>query len=418
MTSLRSAQASAFFLFACSLLLCRPYPASAGYLDINNQAVALLEKGDFSGGIALLKDSLQQMPDNETVRKNLHNAYQAAGHALMRQQRYPELVALMDEAHEFAAEHSAFLAMRGYGLFRLKRFDEAEDDLLAVRYSDAADASVLFLLGRIFYQTDRMYEARDVLEDAFLLSPENTAVTELLEKVKRESAVEQEMDKEYGGHFIIIFDGEENAGLGREVLSVLEDAYLWAGLRLGHYPEQRVPVILYSQEQFRDLTSSPHWAGGLYDGKIRLPVGGVAEVGPAVSGLLYHEYMHVVLRDLAGEHLPYWLNEGLAEIAEREHYDAPLKVLPRAALNATLFNLEALEGPFSRYQGERVTLAYEQSYLFVRFLLDEYGWFVIREILEQLADAAGPQNAVDRVFAVYGLNYRTLQERWRVMLPD
>ena len=33
-------------------------------------------------------------------------------------------------------------------------------------------------------------------------------------------------------------------------------------------------MVLYSKEQFRDVTQSPSWAGGLYDGRIRLPVAG------------------------------------------------------------------------------------------------------------------------------------------------
>ena len=35
-----------------------------------------------------------------------------------------------------------------------------------------------------------------------------------------------------------------------------------------------ITVVLYSREQFRDITRSPQWAAGMFDGEIRVPVHG------------------------------------------------------------------------------------------------------------------------------------------------
>src|SRR5687768_17815699 len=40
------------------------------------------------------------------------------------------------------------------------------------------------------------------------------------------------------------------------------------------YPSVALDVILYSNKQFQDITRAPAWAGGGYDGRIRLPIGG------------------------------------------------------------------------------------------------------------------------------------------------
>jgi hypothetical protein len=221
------------------------------------------------------------------------------------------------------------------------------------------------------------------------------------------------MDKEYGGHFVITFDGEQNDDLGQDVLEVLEEAYNWVGSQLSHFPEERTTVILYSRKQFSELTNSPEWAGGLYDGKVRLPVGGISEVDSDVEALLYHEYMHVVLRDIAGSNLPFWLNEGLAEVAEAYISEPNLEILSLAREQEKLFRLKTLEKPFKRLQGIQVPLAYQQSYAVVNYLIDEYGWHQVRELVFALGDNIPIEQAVVDVLGVFGLTYITLEEQWR-----
>jgi tetratricopeptide (TPR) repeat protein len=386
-------------------------PLCANVLE-NNRAVKLLEQGQYLEGLALLKEAQQSQPYDATIRENLSNAYSVIGQMLNNKQRYEEAVTVLYEAQQFDDSQRAFWILRGYAFFKLQKYSEAEVELLEARGMGDPDAGILQLLGQIYYDTDRMYEAFDVLESAELYAPENHAVTQMLEKVRRELAVEKGMDKEYGGHFVITFEGDENQYLGSEVLEVLEDAYNWIGSQLDHYPEQRVTVILYSQRQFSELTNSPDWAGGLYDGKIRLPVGGIATVDARVSGLLYHEYMHVVVRDIVGAKVPTWLNEGLAENAERHVRDKPLHLLPAAIKQDKLIPFETLEQSFMNLTGMQVLLAYEQSYDLVRFLIDRYGWHNVRDLLFALRDNQTFFDAIETVLGIDSMTYKSLQRRW------
>lgn len=372
-----------------------------------------MKDGRYLKGIELLKQVQQQLPYDQRVRQDLLFSYLRVGKALLLQQRFVEAADLLLEAQEFADEQREFWTMRGYALLRLKKYSEAETDLQEARGMGEADSQILYLLGKLYYDTDRMFEAVDVLESAMQEGFDGRALVGLLEKARRELAVEEEMDKEYGGHFVITYDGESNDELGADVLEVLEDAYNWVGSQLDHYPDGRVTVIIYTRRQFSELTDSPEWSGGLYDGKIRLPVGGVSRLDERIRALLYHEYMHVVLRDIAGRNLPYWLNEGLAEVAEAHIIAPQLDQLLQARQEQKLFSLKSLEKPFSRFKGQQAALAYQQSYSVVNFLIDEYGWHHARDLVFALGRGVSIGQAVDETLGDYDLSYQTFEEYWR-----
>jgi len=198
----------------------------------------------------------------------------------------------------------------------------------------------------------------------------------------------------------------------------LEEAYNWIGSQLDFYPDERVPVLIYTRQQFRDLTDSPAWSGGLYDGKIRLPVGGISAVHDEVKRILYHEYMHVVLRDIVGRNFPLWLNEGLAQAAEAQIVAPPLHLLQPAREKQGLFSLARLEKSFRDLQGSQALLAYQQSYSVTRFLLDEFGWHLVRDLLFALRDGLPMEQAFEETLGVYGLPYAELEQRWLTTVGD
>ncbi len=74
--------------------------------------------------------------------------------------------------------------------------------------------------------------------------------------------------------------------------------------------------MLYSGEQFHDITRSPQWAAAAFDGTIRVPMRGAGEKGEDLDRVLAHEFSHALIRSLATRGLPTWLNEGLASVLE------------------------------------------------------------------------------------------------------
>jgi hypothetical protein len=53
------------------------------------------------------------------------------------------------------------------------------------------------------------------------------------------------------------------------VARVLESEYWRIGKTVNSFPTETLTVILYTNREFHDITRSPSWATGNYDGRIR-----------------------------------------------------------------------------------------------------------------------------------------------------
>lgn len=400
-----------FILSAVLFLSCVAAADRPSY-TLNQQAMQRMEKGEYVEAIQLLKRALEIQPQQDVIRYNLGQAYLRAGEQLIGEYRYGAASEMLETGKQYDEQESRFWLFNGLALLKANDYLYAESELNEAWSMTGDEVQVLTLLGRLYYHTDRMRDAVDAWERVLFLSPQDQAVAYQLERLRRELAVEQEMAKEYGGHFIINYDGEVTPSLGNDVLEVLEDAYDWVSSQLGHYPQRRVPVIIYANADFSNLTNSPDWAAGVYDGKIRLPAGGVSQVDSRVRGLLFHEFMHVVVRELAGNNVPLWLNEGLAEVASAEQLSPHMDLLEQARRSDELFSWSELETSARQFSAARAGVAYLQSYDFVRFLLDEYGWFQMRELLDALGRGATISAAIDHALGFYAVDYATLQLRW------
>jgi len=164
------------------------------------------------------------------------------------------------------------------------------------------------------------------------------------------------------------------------------------------------------------VTHSPDWAGAVYDGKIRLPLAGMRGMTKRFSAILYHEYMHVLVRFMAGNNVPVWLNEGLAELSGRRIDSTPLTDLTAASETGQLLEWRDLEKPFAGLPDYQVPLAYEQSYSLVLFMVDSYGWHNMAELLESLGKQHGWQGAVTAVYQEYGLDWPAILKEWQADL--
>ena len=100
------------------------------------------------------------------------------------------------------------------------------------------------------------------------------------------------------------------------MIDVLEAAYWRVGTALLTFPERIITVVLYTEQQFRDITRSPGWAAAAYDGRIRVPVRGALMNPEELDRVLTHEFTHALVQSLAPRGVPTWLNEGLAVMFE------------------------------------------------------------------------------------------------------
>lgn len=396
------------------LLFLSPLPATANDpILLNNYALELLDRGDPQKALEQLQKAYSLFPYNENLRKNLATAYALVGQRQMARNQFDEAAASFDLAHELVPDNKRYGVLRGIAFYFGKRYDAALSVLGRARQSGTETVELLYYLGRVYYDTDNLDGALEAWEEALTVDPANREVREQLEKARREQTIESRMDKGYSSRFNLTYDTEVRSHLAGAILDVLEAAYNRVGADLNHFPAARIPVILYTKKDYSTLTAGPDWSGGLYDGKIRVPIGGASELTPLLRSVLVHEYTHVVVFELTNGHCPTWLNEGLAEVEGRREYNLPMSELGRAAKHGGFQSFSSLEAPFTALATRDAALAYQQSYSLVNFMITAYGWHRVREILVNLGKGMPIADAMARALGDYGLDYTGVEREWR-----
>jgi hypothetical protein len=220
-------------------------------------------------------------------------------------------------------------------------------------------------------------------EDLLAASPDNPDARATLDRWRREVDLHGRMQQAIGSHFTVSFEGPAEAALAAEALEILDRAYWRIGQLLGTYPTDPIPVVLYTTEQFRDITRSPSWAAGAYDGTIRVPMRGALDKRDELDRVLSHEFTHALIRTLAARGVPAWLNEGLATALESGDLGWADNLMQRVDGKVPL---RALSNGFGRFSGDQAAVAYAASAIAARRLLDEAGGLAITNLLRDLGE--------------------------------
>jgi hypothetical protein len=242
------------------------------------------------------------------------------------------------------------------------------------------------------------------------LNPAATDIRARLDRIRKEHTAEKDFNRDVTSHFLTKYEGREKIEAGRIVLHILEDAYSEVGRSLSYYPEHEIQVILYSGQQFKEVTDAPGWSGGLFDGKIRLPIGGIEKETPGLRSNLFHEYTHAVVRAITPR-CPTWLNEGLAQYFEGKQVDSQqLEVLKKLAQAGKLPSLMNLEGSFMGLGSGQAQSAYLLSLSSVRFMIGSFGMYRVKAVLDELARGADTGKAIGISIT---LSYEEFQRVWQ-----
>jgi tetratricopeptide (TPR) repeat protein len=307
---------------------------------------------------------------------------------------------------------SAFDGHLGLGIayFHLRADRAAERELNRAIEINPKGAAGYQFLGELYYRKDDLGAAVSYWEKALELDPSSAALRAKLERVRKEHGTEKDFNRDVTSHFLTKYEGREKIEAGKIVLLILEDAYGEVGRALSYYPDREIQVILYSGRQFQEVTDAPGWSGGLYDGKIRIPIGGIEQETPGLRRILYHEYTHAVVRAITPR-CPTWLNEGLAQYFERKEVDAGQQsMLKRIAQAGKLPPLSNLEGSFMGLSGGQAMYAYLFSLSSVRYMIDTFGMYRVKSVLDELAKGADTGKAISSGIM---LSYEEFERGWK-----
>ncbi|MCP4154956.1 MAG: hypothetical protein GY757_44950 [bacterium] len=302
-------------------------------------------------------------------------------------------------SHYSDSENIALL-FTGICNYRLEDYQNSYSNLS--RVAESEDKKVNFLSKKYLafscYKTDELDESLSFAEEGLELF-EDAELQYLYKKLLREKKVMKGYGDRQKVHFKIQFSKFEHQEVQELVTDILQDAYRTVGQEIDFFPPDPVTVILYNEKGFFDVTRAPGWAGGLYDGKIRLPVRGVEGHEEELKRILVHEYTHALVHAITPK-CPLWLNEGLAEYFSRGADEMKIK---------QLIPLKYLEHRFPSGDPRLVIAAYIESYSAVCYLIDKYDLYRIKELLEALGEGEELGTAFNSVFYI---TYQRFMDTW------
>lgn len=367
----------------------------------NQQAVGALDKGEFLEAIDLFQRALELSPDNETIKKNLAVTYNNYALALNQKDNIEDAKKYLYKAvetdpqnHQFKENLANVIYNGAESFFRDGDYSVTAKELQEALSFSPNHTPSLILLGQIYYQKQELNQAKTLWEEAYKYDPGNTELRKLLARIKEEEKIENNLKQLDAYYFDIRFDKEVVDSEIYDIRYWLQEAYRDIGRDFNYYPKHKMPVILYTHEDFKDLRKTPDWIAGMFDGKIRLPVKKETLTETEIKRLIWHEYTHAVILDLAQGKCPIWFNEGLAKWEETKQQPPDLTPLKEAIQKNSLIPLAKLESCFSLHTSpDRVNLAYLEAYSFIEFILDRWNFYIIRGILEQLKNGKSIEEA-------------------------
>jgi Flp pilus assembly protein TadD len=384
----------------------------AGF-DDNARGVRLFEEGRYGEACAAFETALDAAPADTAIRSNL--AYALANAALETAKaggtaRLDEALARADRALSLAPGVSEFHRVVGEIRFLRGDLRAARDAFLTASIDQPSNPLIERYLGEIAYREERLPEALKRYRRAALLGDKDPRLAEKIRKVEREAGVEEEMEVFTGRHFIVKSDAgvAGSAGEAELVLRKLEVIRDRVERELDAVPKRPVAVVLYDGEQFRGATGVHAWTGGLFDGKIRIPIRGLDVDGAAAEQLLTHEYAHALVAEVASGGAPAWLDEGIAQHLAGEWSDGRSRLASERLRAHGILPFESLEASFSRIASQDdAERAYFQAYLAVDYLTFRYGPRELKAILDALGGGASGASALESVCRI---DYRRLAD--------
>lgn len=294
--------------------------------ELTLRARDLLELEEFDGALILFEECYHQRPERDVFRRNLAEA-----------------------------------------LVRASRRAAADEETLERAIADLA----------------RAIELAPEREDVDVLR-------ELLERWRREREVAENHTTDESSYFELSYDADRSDILHHSgaVIDVLERDYGdlrdWFGV--DPIVERRRPrfrVVFYNREEFDRVTGLGDWAGGAFDGTVRISVEDLQSERRAWEPVLRHELVHAFVHEVGGADVPGWLNEGLAQWLVVEGRGRALELAKgRLAGLEPLFSFEELGGSLAGWSDPaRIRLAYAQSLVLVDYVASVYGEHVLRAMV-------------------------------------
>jgi len=307
-------------------------------------------------------------------------------------------------ALNYAPEQPALLLNVGYLLLRRSEFKESLEYLERARRFAPDHPDVPKLEGWAYYGLNKIDQAVAEWKRAQALRPDKE-VQLALDRALADKQEEESYKENESSHFKLRYSGAAAPALAREVLRTLERHFSAIESELNFTPREPIGVILYTQDAFSDITKAPSWAGALNDGRIRVPVQGLAGVDSELSRVLKHELTHSFIAQktrsacigLAASctvHAPAWIQEGLAQWMEGQRSREDAAVLLQIYNDNKAIPLSRLEGSWLNMSGDTARYAYAWALANIEYIVQADGMGDIERILDRIGAGMAAEAAL------------------------
>jgi len=210
----------------------------------------------------------------------------------------------------------------------------------------------------------------------------------------------------------------QSAALKQELTAELESKLLRIQLDSTIPTERKPKIFVYtSSEQLRGaMLHEQEWAGAVAYPSYNIILTAVDTTTLEwAKRALPHEITHLLVGETVfgpfGD-IPHWLNEGLARYSEGTMTAYDRQLLNKAFDEDNLISVRSLASSFPTDPGQAY-LAYAQSGSIVTFLIEDFGWEKMRQLLSVFKEGSTYDKALQEV---YGFDTNGLEAQWQEYL--
>jgi len=201
----------------------------------------------------------------------------------------------------------------------------------------------------------------------------------------------------------------------QKILNSLQLSYLRLSKEISVELIDTVSVFITpSKKVFEQIVGKnfPKWSDGLaapIKNIIILKSARWMPPGTDNEAIAVHELTHIILnRAVKGNSIPRWLNEGLAVYYSGEKGFASGSLVSKSLVTNSIIPLSEIDEVL-QFHVEKAQLAYQQSYLAVDYLFEEYGSDAVKNIIHKLGQGLNINQAF---LDVINLDLWQFEDEW------
>jgi tetratricopeptide (TPR) repeat protein len=381
-------------------------PTAKGYAAMKDEVV---KEGVIDAGlISTLEAEASRGGPTAVTRAAL--AHLAAGEFELAQHEPDKALEHFEAMEPFAGQQRdlllASLDGRIYALMMKSEYSTALELIEKARKLSPQSANLAAWSGYTHYRMNQLDAAIGDLQTAEKIRP-SQSVAALLDKAKRDKNAEDDFREGESSHFVLRYHGGASRQLASEVIHTLEDQFQVLKSELHYTPPEQIGVILYTQESFFDVTRVPGWAGGLNDGRIRVPVQGLETVSDLLARILKHELAHSFVYQKTSGRCPTWLQEGVAQWMEGRRTGVDAAQLVAFYQDGKGKSLRYLDGPWMVLSSGQARYAYAWALAVVEAIEADSGSDGLDRLLDAERTETSGENALLQALRT---NYSSLDD--------